>query len=169
MTAGIHLREAPLAGLAAWLSRLATFVTLIYFTVLDGIGGIALGRQILVAQELAARGELSEEQLATLADFLNRMWVDPWVGGVGSFVSLTASWAVFFAALFAALALGLSRRAPVVPLLMLAAGFGWQLQLAHAALHGPTAFAWLIAAAVWIWFRGAVRPGSTVPDKLRWV
>jgi len=169
MTAGIRSEMNLLTAVAAWLSRFATFVTLIYFTVLDGIGGIALGRQILVAQQMASDGRLTQTQLDGLTSFLNTMWVDPWVGGVGSFTSLTASWAVFFAAALAALALALTRRAPVLPLLVLAFGFGWQLQDSHAAMHGPTAFALLIIAAVWIWFRGAVRPGNTVPAKLAWI
>ena len=40
----------------AWIARVATFVFLIYFTVLDAIGGIGLGRIILVVQELTAGG-----------------------------------------------------------------------------------------------------------------
>jgi hypothetical protein len=169
MTAGIDLETGPLAALAARLSRFATFVTLIYFTVLDGIGGIALGRQILVAQQMLADGRLTQAQMNGLTNFLNTMWVDPWVGGVGSFISLTASWAVFFGAALAAIALGLTRRAPLVPVILLAFGFGWQLQDSHAAMHGPIAFALLIIAAAWIWFRGAVRRGSAVPARLAWV
>jgi hypothetical protein len=30
--------------------------------------------------------------------------------------------------------------------------FGWELQTAHAAPHGPIAFALLIVAAGWLWF-----------------
>jgi MYXO-CTERM domain-containing protein len=29
--------------------------------------------------------------------------------------------------------------------------FGWELQTAHAAPHGPIAFALLIVAALWLW------------------
>ena len=36
----------------AWVSRLATVIFAIYFTVLDGIGGIGLGRQLIVLNEL---------------------------------------------------------------------------------------------------------------------
>ena len=43
-----------MAIVLAWLSRIATFVMLIYFTVLDGIGGIGLGRSILKAKAMAA-------------------------------------------------------------------------------------------------------------------
>jgi hypothetical protein len=50
-------------------------------------------------------------QVEGAALLLNTLWVDPLVGGVGSFVSETASWAAFAASVFAAAALLLSRRA----------------------------------------------------------
>jgi len=166
MVQDIDVTENVPAGVFAWLSRIATFVIIIYFTALDAIGGFGLGRYILTTQELAAGGKLTQEQLRGVITLLNALWVDPWVGGVGSFVSLTASWAVFFAALFAALALFLARRAPVLPLVIFVAIFGWQLQLTHAALHGPIAFVGLIVSAGWLWFRGGSEPGMT---GLRWV
>jgi hypothetical protein len=151
MVSGIGQSDG-LAAALAWLARIATFVMLITFTVLDAIGGIGLGRSILQAQAMAAGGALSPDQLAGVIAFLDVMWVDPWVGGVGSYVSLTASWAAFGAALLIALALLAARRAPLIPLLLLMA-FGWEVQLSHAALHGPLAFGLLAVAAVWIWFR----------------
>ena len=144
----------------AWLSRIATFVLLIYMTALDAIGGFGLGRTIMVTQGMVAGGELSPEQLTGVVKLLDTMWVDPWVGGEVSFTSQTASWAAFVAALFAALALFLGKRAPAIPLAALVA-FGWYLQVSHAALHGPIAFALLVFAAAWIWFRG----GESAP---RW-
>jgi len=39
--------DGTIAVAIAWLSRAATFVFLIYYTVLDAIGGIGLGRSIL--------------------------------------------------------------------------------------------------------------------------
>ncbi len=135
----------------AWLSRVATLVFLIYYTALDSIGGTGLGRLILTTQELAASGKLTPSQVEGVALLLNTTWVDPWVGGVGSFISLTGSWAVFVAALFAALALLIARKAPWPPLVVLVA-FGWTLQMAHSAPHGPIAFSLLIVAALWIWW-----------------
>ena len=96
---------------AVWLARAAIFVMVIYFTVLDAIGGIGLGRSILAVQSLAAAGKLSPQQVEGAALLLNTLWVDPLVGGVGSFVSETASWAAFAASVFIAAALLLSRRA----------------------------------------------------------
>jgi hypothetical protein len=83
---------------------------------------------------------------------LNTMWTDPWVGGVGSLISLTGSWAVFVAALFASIALFVSKKVSWPPLIMLIA-FGWQVQLSHASMHGPIAFSLLIVAALWIWWQ----------------
>ena len=81
---------------------------------------------------------------------LNTMWTDPLVGGVGSFVSRTGSWAIFIASCAAALAMLLTGRVPWPPLLVLVA-FGWELQTSHAAPHGPIAFALLAVASVWLW------------------
>jgi len=152
MVSGIGAGNGMAAALAG-LARIATFVMLIYFTVLDAIGGIGLGRSILQVQAMAADGTLSQDQVDGVIAFLDAMWVNPWVGGVGSYVSLTASWAAFFAAMLTALTLLVSRRAPLIPLFILV-GFGWELQVSHAAPHGPIAFGLLAVASVWIWFRG---------------
>lgn len=135
----------------AWLSRAATFVFLIYYTALDTIGGTGLGRLILNTQALAASGDLTQQQVDGVALVLNKTWIDPWVGGVGSFFSLTGSWAVFIACVFAAAALLLAKKMWWPPLVVLLA-FGWELQESHASPHGPTAFALLIVAAVWMWW-----------------
>ncbi|NIR31167.1 MAG: hypothetical protein GWN84_18020 [Gammaproteobacteria bacterium] len=150
----VDRRGGILGTLSAWISRVATFVFLIYYTALDSIGGIGLGRVIEITETLAkaSPGEphLTPDQLAGVVLVLNTMWTDQWVGGVGSLVSLTGSWAVFVAALFAAIALFVSKKVSWPPLIVLIA-FGWQLQLSHASLHGPIAFALLIVAALWIW------------------
>lgn len=153
MAGAVGAGDGIAAAALAWLGRIAVFFMLIYFTVLDGIGGIGLGRQILQAQEMAAGGALSANQVDGVHRFLDAMWVDPWTGGVGSVVSLTASWAAFAATLLIALALLAARRAPLVPLVILVVA-GWEIQLSHAALHGPIGFALLAVAALWIRLRG---------------
>ena len=135
----------------AWLSRAATLVFLIYYTALDAIGGIGLGRSILTTEALAANGQLTPQQLDGVVLLLNTMWTDPVVGGVGSFISQTGSWAIFVAALSAAIGLWLTRRSLWPPLLVLVA-FGWELQTSHASPHGPIAFALLIIASAWLWW-----------------
>jgi hypothetical protein len=135
----------------AWLSRAATLVFLIFYTALDAIGGIGLGRSMLTVESLAASGQLNPQQVDGVVRFLNMMWADPWVGGVDSFVSEIGSWAVFVAALAAAIGLFVSRSVPWPPLLILVA-FGWELQTSHASPHGPIAFVLLIIASAWLWW-----------------
>jgi hypothetical protein len=149
----VDRRDVPAAPViaVAWVSRAATFVFLIYYTALDSIGGSGLGKTILNTQSLAAQGRLTSEQLDGVVLVLNTAWTDRWVGGVGSVISETGSWAVFVAALSAALALLIARKTPWPPLLVLVA-FGWELQLSHTNPHGPIAFSLLIGSAVWIWW-----------------
>jgi hypothetical protein len=137
------------ANLLAWLSRLATLVFLIYYTALDSIGGFGLGRTIINTQTLKAAGKLNDDQMTGVILVLNTTWVDPWVGGVGSFISLTGSWAVFIASALLALALLLAKRAPWPPLVLLVA-FGWELQTSHTMPYGPIAFGLLILASLWM-------------------
>jgi hypothetical protein len=148
--------DGVLAVMLAWLSRAATFVFLIYYTCLDAIGGFGLARAILNAQALAAKGLLSPDQLKGVALVLDADWRDEWVGGVGSFISLVGSWAVFAAAASGALALLLSRRIAWPPLILLIA-FGWELQVSHASPHGPIAFGLLLLFAIWIWLTDRAR------------
>jgi hypothetical protein len=155
---GLWLMVAPVGGsdgvaarTAAWLARIAIFVMVVYFTALDAIGGISLGRTILRLQELATDGKLAAAQVDGAVVLLNTMWVDPLVGGQGSFVSLTASWAAFAATVLIAAALLLSRRAGWANMAVLVA-FGWELQTAHSSPHGPIAFALLIVASGWLWW-----------------
>jgi hypothetical protein len=161
MVDGIGDADGAPAVVAVWLARAAIFVMVIYFTVLDAIGGIGLGRSILAVQSLAAAGKLSPQQVEGAALLLNTLWVDPLVGGVGSFVSETASWAAFAASVFIAAALLLSRRAGWANMAVLVA-FGWELQTDHAAPHGPIAFALLIVASAWLWF-SRTRRAAAVP------
>lgn len=165
---GIGSADGTGAMIAAWFARAALFVFVISFTVLDAIGGIGLGRTILVVQGLVAGGKLDPQQLAGIEMLLNTLWVDPVIGGVGSFVSETASWAALGASIFIAAALLLSGRVPPdlagwANMAVLVA-FGWQLQIAHASPHGPIAFALLIVAAVWMRWRQSRNggPGEAV-------
>jgi hypothetical protein len=141
--------DGPAAIGLAWLSRAATFVFLIYYTALDAIGGFGLAKSIELTEQLASSGQLTPAQKQGVELVLNQTWVNPWVGGVGSFVSLTGSWAVFFGALLLALALLVARKAPW-PVALLLVGFGYSLQTSHTMPYGPIAFALLIFAALWL-------------------
>jgi hypothetical protein len=145
------------AKVFAWLSRISTFLLIIYYTALDSIGGIGLGRTLEWTNRFAGDGQLNPDQVQGVATVLNATWTDKWVGGVGSWISLTGSWAAFFSAFFLAVALFLAKRAPWPALLLLVA-FGWELQVSHTMPHGPIAFGLLIVAAAWMWFLG--RPAA---------
>jgi hypothetical protein len=142
----------------AWASRVATVIFMTYYTVLDGIGGIALGRELVVLKDMVASGTVTEHDAQAVRFFLDRIWVDPWVGGVGSFISLTGSWAVFLAAACAAGYLVVNRKATWLEAALLI-GFGWQLQVAHASYHGPIAFS-LLAVASTLWLSHQRTPGQ---------
>jgi hypothetical protein len=143
LLAPVGAADGPLAMAAAWLARVAVFVFLVFYTVLDAIGGIGLGRSIVVLQDMKLKPEQADGAIA----LLNRMWVDEKVGGVGSFISLGGSYAILVATVLAVAALLPARRIHWLPALLLVA-FGYQLQESHAAPHGPIAFALLIAAAL---------------------
>jgi len=130
----------------AWIARIAIFFFVVYFTVLDSIGGVSLGRQLIVIDQLFAAGEISGYDAHVIQRFLDVMWVDFWVGGVGSVVSLTGSWAVFIAAASLAIYLILNKRINLICFALLL-GFGWELQLTHASYHGPIAFSLLALAS----------------------
>ena len=150
----------PLVVTSAWLSRIATFLVIVYYTALDSIGGFGLGKTIELTERFARDGQLTPLQVAGIERVLNATWTDPWVGGVGSFISLTGSWAAFFSALFAAIALFLAKKAPWPPLLLLVV-FGWELQVSHTMPHGPIAFALLAIAAIWIWWAAERQQGAS--------
>lgn len=137
------------AALLAWIARIATFIFLIAYTALDAIGGIGLGRSILNLEAMKAGGQITQAQYDGAVLLLNTNWVDGWIGGVGSVISLTGSWAIFAAALSASLALLITKRAPW-PALVLLTLFGWEIQTSHASPHGPIGFTLLAMARIWI-------------------
>jgi hypothetical protein len=159
LTDAFGIRENLRGAALAWTSRIATVVFMTYYTVLDGIGGIGLGRQLIVTKEMIQSGALTLADAEKVRLFLDRMWVDPWVGGVGSFISLTGSWAVFVAAVTAAAYLVLNRRATWLAFILLI-GFGWELQVAHASHHGPIAFSLLALASALILSRKNAASGG---------
>jgi len=110
-----------------------------------------MSQSILLTEQLAHDGTLTPEQVQGVIKVLNGTWTNTWAGGVGSFVSLTGSWAAFASALLVAVALLLAKKAPW-PALVLLVAFGWELQVSHTMPHGPIACALLIVSALWIWW-----------------
>jgi hypothetical protein len=118
---------------------------------LDSIGGVGLSKSIEITEQLAQERKLTAEQVTGVEQVLNQTWANKWVGGIGSFISLTGSWAVFVSALCLAIALFLAKKAPW-PALILLVAFGWELQVSHTMPHGPIAFSLLTISAFWIWW-----------------
>ncbi|HRV96805.1 MAG TPA: hypothetical protein P5526_31915 [Anaerolineae bacterium] len=156
MMDGIDREDGQLAMIFSWVARALILVFIIYYTSLDAIGGVGLGKTIEITESMAngtanQAAQLTPDQVEGVAQVLNATWTDPWVGGEGSFISETGSWAIFFATVFLALSLFLAKKAPWPPLVILVA-FGWELQVSHTAFHGPIAFGFLIIAAAWMWW-----------------
>ena len=144
--------DGPLPLALAWLGRASTLVFMIYYTALDSIGGFGVARTIINTQTMEKTGGLTPDQVKGVAAVVDATWIDPWVGGVGSVVSKTGSWAVFYATVFLALALFFAKKAPW-PSLILLVGFGWELQESHTMPHGPIAFTLLLFAVLWMWWK----------------
>jgi hypothetical protein len=157
LLAPVGAADGPLAMAAAWLARVSVFAFLVFYTILDAIGGIGLGRSIVVLKGWIADGTLKKEQADGAIALLNRMWVDDKVGGVGSLISHGGSYAVLAATVLIVVALFPARRIHWLPAILLVA-FGYQLQESHAAPHGPIAFALLIAAALVMAWQGRKQP-----------
>ena len=168
---------ARLVLLSAWGARIALFVFAVYYTALDAIGGIGLGRTLETVnhlkdhesyRELGQRIDcldgagqavvcLDPHQMEGVTRVLNLVWVDPWVGGVGSVVSLTGSWAIFSAAVLTALTMLLARGlggmdlARWLSLICLVAG-AWFVQVSHACCTGPLGFGLIFLFGCLTWW-----------------
>lgn len=149
---------APLwPALIGWATIVALFVFLTFYSVLDAIGGIGLGRTLETVNLMQAEAGLDPAQLDAIATLLNTIWVDPWIGGVGSVVSMTGSWAIFVAAVLlsitAILSIGVRRVTPLrwLSLALLIAG-GWFVQESHACCTGPAGFGLIFAFGALTWW-----------------
>ena len=162
---------------SSWAARIAVFIFAVYYTALDAIGGIGLGRTLQLVNQLATQtqylkgGEvvactdsaggpavcLNDVQVEGVALVLNQSWIDPWVGGVGSIISLTGSWAIFIAAVLIALTIVLARGVARIgalrwtSLVCLIAG-GWIIQVSHACCTGPLGFGLIFLFGCLTWW-----------------
>src|SRR5260370_30553251 len=84
--------EGPPSPVPGWRASRSSSSRSIY-TVLDAIAGIGLGRNIITVQALLADGKLSPTQLDGIVLLLNTVWLDPFLGGVGSPVHPPRSYA----------------------------------------------------------------------------
>lgn len=164
-------------ALSAWAARIALFIFAVYYTALDAIGGIGLGRTLEIVNYLQTHAQyekngevveclnkggesaacLDETQVEGVALVLNQTWTDPWAGGVGSMISQTGSWAIFFAAVLTALTIllarGLAKTEALqwLSLAILVAG-GWFIQESHACCTGPIGFGLIFLFGCLTWW-----------------
>ncbi len=92
--AGMLLLVAGLTTLPALVARVAVFVFAVYYTALDAIGGIGLGRTLIAAKdacqpvpaddwvECTPGSAWSTADYNAVRDSVNGLWTDSWVGGV---------------------------------------------------------------------------------------
>ncbi|MEM7056899.1 MAG: hypothetical protein AAF557_04875 [Pseudomonadota bacterium] len=152
-------------AIVSWAARAAIFIFAVYYTALDSIGGIGLGRTIEIVNEFQESGKIGESQLEAVALVLNTTWVDPWVGGVGSWISLTGSWAIFIGAVLTGMTVLLSQAKrhliwfsgsgvlTILAVLALVVG-AWFVQESHACCTGPLGFGLIFvfgALTFWAW------------------
>ena len=153
--AGLFLVLRGIEGTLAWLSRVATLVFIVYYTVLDSIAGVAVGALIEHTKNWPGP---RREVAAELVQFL---FTNGGIGGVGSVISQVGSWAAFLAFLGAALTLARAGAPVLGPLLV--AGAGVLLEISHTRPYGPLAFACVLAAAIilvpWHWRLGPQTAG----------
>ncbi|MEO0914501.1 MAG: hypothetical protein AAFY59_16210, partial [Pseudomonadota bacterium] len=177
-------------SLLSWAARVALFVFAVYYTALDAIGGIGLGRTLEIVNALAVETSYSEggtviqcvdaagaaapclsaAQVEGVALVLNETWTDKWVGGVGSFISQTGSWAIFFGAVLTALtviaARGLAHVGAVGWLALgCLVGGGWFVQESHACCTGPLGFGLILLFGCLTWWQDG-RAGTLGSGKL---
>ncbi len=79
MVDGVSGADGGAAMVCAWLARAAIFVFAVYFTVLDAIGGIGLGRTIVVVESL----KLEPQQLDVVKMLLKRCGLIHWLAASG--------------------------------------------------------------------------------------
>jgi hypothetical protein len=137
---GLFLVIRGIQGPLAWLSRIATLVFIVYYTVLDSIAGVAVGALIVHTKNWHGEPRQAAEQLVQF------LFTNAGVGGVGSVISQIGSWAAFLA--FLGIALTLARAgAPLFGSFLLAAA-GVLLEISHTRPYGPLSFACVLGAAL---------------------
>ena len=89
--AGLFVVMARIDNGPAWRPRAAILIFIIYYTVLDSIGGIAVGA--LITHTRSWTGERRHVAI----ELVNFLFTNSAVGGTGSIISQLGSWAAFLA------------------------------------------------------------------------
>ncbi|MCB1111142.1 MAG: hypothetical protein H7A37_00780 [Chlamydiales bacterium] len=128
-------------------SKLAAWLFAVCYLVFDSTAGISVGLMIVTIQQDPSM------DLPTMQKMLQAAYLNPIVGGSGSFFSMTGSWAWLVAVATAIVAIFLhSKEIPLwkrLPPLVLLAVSGYVLYVGHYSPYGPIAFSCFAAASIW--------------------
>lgn len=144
---GIHHPVATVARMATWLF-------IVYYAAFDSIAGLGTG--LLIRHGLA----LPPEQQAIAAKLAQEYFLDPYLGGMHSWMSEFASLAWLVAAWATAWVLYWAKK-PLVTVCLIAVA-GAVLWISHAYPYGPVAFSCLFVAYAWLEFTPSRQAKSTV-------
>jgi hypothetical protein len=131
-----------------WLIRLNLFLFLITYTVLDAVGGIAVGRLLTYTQTYGINENIINE-------IVQRLYNDPVVGGNNSIFSRVGSYTWLIAMALTVIFLAIKSRSyilQVVPALFLLLISGISLCMSHAFPYGPIAFGAFALAGIGLLF-----------------
>jgi hypothetical protein len=130
------------------LIRLNLFLFLITYTVLDAVGGIAVGRLLTYTQTYGINENIINE-------IVQRLYNDPVVGGNNSIFSRVGSYTWLIAMALTVIFMGIKLRShilQVVPALFLLLISGISLCMSHAFPYGPIAFGAFALAGIGLLF-----------------
>lgn len=152
--AGLLLATRGMRGNLVWSTRIAILLFIIYYTALDTLGGVGIG--VLIDHTRNWTGPARQ----TAVQLVQFLFTNSAVGGTGSVLSETASWAALLA--FAGVALCVARAGgPLLASFLLAAG-GVLIEIAHTRPYGPLGFACVLLSAL-ILIRWRTQLGLVAP------
>ncbi|MBA2656152.1 MAG: hypothetical protein H0U70_04115 [Tatlockia sp.] len=131
-----------------WLIRLNLFLFLITYTVLDAVGGIAVGRLLTYVQTYGINESIINE-------IVQKLYNDPVIGGVDSIYSFVGSYAWLITIVLTVIFIGIKLRSHILqifPALFLLLISGISLCISHAFPYGPIAFGAFALAGIWLLF-----------------
>lgn len=153
----LHLIQAllfPLAGLGVFflirehkgfdaaVAKISLFLFAVAYTVYDAAAGIGLGNLIRQIKALPLNQQEPLEKL------VQAYFLDPYLGGMNSWLSQFASW-TWLVAVIAVVSVLYRAKKPFLPLILLLLS-GIYLWMSHAYPNGPIAFACLFFANIWL-------------------
>jgi len=139
---GVYFLIRGTQGIDAVIAKIFLFLFGVSYTVFDSVAGIGLGNLIRQIKALPLDRQESFEQL------VQAYYLDPYFGGMNSWLSQFASW-TWMIAMIAVVSVLYRAKMPFLPLILLLLS-GVYLWMSHAYPNGPIAFACLLIANIWL-------------------